>query len=158
MVKEPGAGNRIRVTRDSYQILRESFRSDQYQPVDSLQAAYRRHRDAVCSQGLSYFLRCCSNVFVVFVITISFLYVVLSLEATALIWKSSLAKNLMLTPYINKGNLSEARALSKVELFYGITSYSGFLTVDETCKSHLFFWFFPAAVSWTVGVLFFFLW
>ncbi len=64
------------------------------------------------------------------------------------IWKNSLSGsgNLLLTPYINDGNISKARELSKVSLFPGIKSYSGFLTIDEPCKTHLFFWFFPAAV------------
>lgn len=78
-------------------------------------------------------------------IILSFVYVVISLEDTSYAWKHS-NKNLHLTPFINSGLLKKARRLAKVDLF-SARSYSGFLTVDEECKSHLFFWFFPATVS-----------
>ncbi|ODM87488.1 putative serine carboxypeptidase CPVL [Orchesella cincta] len=78
-----------------------------------------------------------------------FLTVLVSLKVTADEFKNlpTPSKNLILTPLINAGNISEAKSLANVTLFPGVTSYSGFLTVDEECKSHLFFWFFPAATG-----------
>ncbi|OXA38581.1 venom serine carboxypeptidase [Folsomia candida] len=54
---------------------------------------------------------------------------------------------LFLTPLIKAGNITEAQRLSKVGGFLAypeITSYSGFITVNEEYNSNLFFWFFPA--------------
>lgn len=52
---------------------------------------------------------------------------------------------LSLTPYIQAGDIEEARKLSLVTgLTPNITSYSGFFTVDEECDSNMFFWFFPS--------------
>jgi vitellogenic carboxypeptidase-like protein len=52
---------------------------------------------------------------------------------------------LFLTPLINSGKIDEARKLSKVEnLSETVTSYSGFITVDEENGVNTFFWFFPA--------------
>ncbi|XP_023950004.1 venom serine carboxypeptidase-like [Bicyclus anynana] len=52
---------------------------------------------------------------------------------------------LILTPYIENGQLKEARKASKVdpEIFLGYESYSGFLTVNKTYNSNTFFWYFP---------------
>lgn len=52
---------------------------------------------------------------------------------------------LILTPYIKDGRIAEARNASRVDpkLLLNFESYSGFLTVNETLKSHLFFWYFP---------------
>lgn len=52
---------------------------------------------------------------------------------------------LILTPYIKEGRIAEARNASRVDskLFLDFESYSGFLTVNETLRSHLFFWYFP---------------
>ncbi|KAI8428241.1 hypothetical protein MSG28_002462 [Choristoneura fumiferana] len=52
---------------------------------------------------------------------------------------------LILTPYIKDGRIVEARNASRVDskLFLDFESYSGFLTVNETLRSHLFFWYFP---------------
>lgn len=52
---------------------------------------------------------------------------------------------LILTPYIKSGHYKLAQQLSKVDLegFNG-DSYAGFLTVNETDNSNMFFWFFPA--------------
>ena len=56
---------------------------------------------------------------------------------------------LILTPYINSGNIEEARKLSLVtQLTPNLTSYSGFLTIKESCDSNLFFWFFPSQNDW----------
>ncbi|XP_069669042.1 venom serine carboxypeptidase-like [Periplaneta americana] len=54
---------------------------------------------------------------------------------------------LMLTPYIESGNIDEARNLAAVkgEPFPAdIPSYAGYLTVNKQFNSNLFFWFFPA--------------
>ncbi|XP_028176536.1 vitellogenic carboxypeptidase-like [Ostrinia furnacalis] len=52
---------------------------------------------------------------------------------------------LILTPLIEKGEIDKARSLSNVDptLFTGIKSHSGFITVNKTAASHLFFWYFP---------------
>lgn len=53
-----------------------------------------------------------------------------------------------LTPYIESGNLAGGKAKATVyapELIAKkITSYSGYFTVNKTCNSNIFFWFFPA--------------
>ncbi|XP_050361759.1 venom serine carboxypeptidase-like [Nymphalis io] len=53
---------------------------------------------------------------------------------------------LFLTPFINQNKTKEVRLLSRVdpEYFLNVTSYSGFLTVDERYNSNLFFWYFPS--------------
>jgi vitellogenic carboxypeptidase-like protein len=53
---------------------------------------------------------------------------------------------LFLTPYIESGQIDQARNLSRVNLHpdYAYPSYSGYLTVNKTHDSNLFFWFFPA--------------
>lgn len=55
---------------------------------------------------------------------------------------------LFLTPLIEAGKIKEARSLSRVKLGhrYG-HSFSGFLTVNKTYESNLFFWFFPARMG-----------
>ncbi len=64
---------------------------------------------------------------------------------------SPLPSPLFLTPYIEAGKLDEGRKLSAVKGLPGgaptIASYSGFLTVNKTYNSNLFFWFFPPLVS-----------
>ena len=56
---------------------------------------------------------------------------------------------LFLTPYIESGQLDQAKNLSRVNLEPGYShpSYSGYLTVNKTHDSNLFFWFFPAQNS-----------
>ncbi|CAF1234212.1 unnamed protein product [Adineta steineri] len=53
---------------------------------------------------------------------------------------------LFLTPYIESGQIDQARNLSRVNLQpdYSYPSYSGYLTVNKTHQSNLFFWFFPS--------------
>ncbi|XP_048413459.1 probable serine carboxypeptidase CPVL isoform X2 [Stegostoma tigrinum] len=55
-------------------------------------------------------------------------------------------KPLFLTPYLESGEIEKARELSLVGPLEGpvVKSYSGFLTVNKTYNSSLFFWFFPA--------------
>ena len=53
-------------------------------------------------------------------------------------------KPLFLTPIINAGKLNEARNRSRVvPLLDNIESYTGFLTVNKSAGSHLFFWYVP---------------
>lgn len=56
---------------------------------------------------------------------------------------------LFLTPYIESGRIEEGRQLSLVGPLPGVNvkSYSGYLTVNKTHNSNLFFWFFPAEVQ-----------
>uniref|UniRef100_A0A6J0SQL2 Probable serine carboxypeptidase CPVL n=1 Tax=Pogona vitticeps TaxID=103695 RepID=A0A6J0SQL2_9SAUR len=58
-------------------------------------------------------------------------------------------KPLFLTPYIESGKTEEGRQLSMVGPLPGanVKSYSGYLTVNKTYNSNLFFWFFPALVQ-----------
>ncbi|XP_034144526.1 probable serine carboxypeptidase CPVL [Esox lucius] len=53
---------------------------------------------------------------------------------------------LFLTPYLEKGNIEEARKLSLVGPLPGanVKSYAGYLTVNKKYNSNLYFWFFPA--------------
>ena len=53
---------------------------------------------------------------------------------------------LFLTPYLESGQIDQARNLSRVNLQpdYPYPSYAGYLTVNKTHDSNLFFWFFPA--------------
>jgi hypothetical protein len=63
---------------------------------------------------------------------------------------------LILTPYIEAGNIEEARTLSNVSggpFPDDIPSYSGFFTVNKQYDSNLFFWFFPAEVSHSRDIL-----
>ncbi|KAJ9586811.1 hypothetical protein L9F63_019597, partial [Diploptera punctata] len=67
-------------------------------------------------------------------------------------WLSSpvvgdVGERLILTPYIESGKIEEARSLSAVSgdpFPSDIPSYSGYLTVNKTYNSNLFFWYFPA--------------
>ena len=54
---------------------------------------------------------------------------------------------LFLTPFIESGQIDQARNLSRVNLQpdYSFPSYSGFLTVNKTHQSNLFFWFFSCS-------------
>lgn len=60
--------------------------------------------------------------------------------------KSLVDSKVILSPFIKSGELWKARRLSRVnsEHFLNVTSFSGYLTVDETHESNLWFWFFPA--------------
>jgi len=54
---------------------------------------------------------------------------------------------LFITPYLEDGNIKEARNLSRVQLpgdCHNTISFSGYLTVDKQFHSNMFFWFFPA--------------
>ncbi|KAM6202333.1 putative serine carboxypeptidase CPVL [Rhynchocyon petersi] len=58
-------------------------------------------------------------------------------------------KPLLLTPYIEAGNPAEGKELSLVSPLTGrnVESYSGYITVNKTYNSNLFFWFFLAQVK-----------
>ncbi|XP_077019024.1 putative serine carboxypeptidase CPVL isoform X2 [Tamandua tetradactyla] len=63
--------------------------------------------------------------------------------------KGDVGEPLFLTPYIENGKILEGQELGLVSPFPGSTlkSYSGYLTVNKTYNSNLFFWFFPAQVQ-----------
>ncbi|XP_065795253.1 probable serine carboxypeptidase CPVL isoform X3 [Muntiacus reevesi] len=63
--------------------------------------------------------------------------------------KGNPGQPLFLTPYIESGKLAEGRRLSLVPPFPGwnLTSYSGYITVNKTYNSNIFFWFFPAKIE-----------
>lgn len=58
---------------------------------------------------------------------------------------------LHLTPYIERGEFTEAKSQACVNhpdlTSKGIISYAGFLTVNKEYNSNLFFWFFPAKTN-----------
>ncbi|XP_063389134.1 venom serine carboxypeptidase-like [Cydia fagiglandana] len=53
---------------------------------------------------------------------------------------------LFLTPYIERGDIKEARRLAQVTLndSLNIESYAGFFTVNKAYDSNQFFWYFPS--------------
>ncbi|XP_047538047.1 venom serine carboxypeptidase-like [Vanessa atalanta] len=53
---------------------------------------------------------------------------------------------LILTPFIDEGNIELAQNLSRVPFTekIGFISHSGFITVDKEYNSNLYFWYFPA--------------
>ncbi|KAF6210949.1 hypothetical protein GE061_014062 [Apolygus lucorum] len=54
-------------------------------------------------------------------------------------------EELFLTSFLSSGRIAEGREAAKVtDILPGVSSYSGFFTVNETLGSNLFFWFFPA--------------
>jgi hypothetical protein len=72
--------------------------------------------------------------------------------------EGDVGSRLILTPYIEDGNIKEARSLSAVSggpFPEDIPSHSGFFTVNKQYNSSLFFWFFPAEVSNSLHVNFY---
>ena len=55
---------------------------------------------------------------------------------------------LFLTPLIESGKIVDARKKAAVQYkeMQGISSYSGYLTVNKEYESNMFFWFFPSQV------------
>ncbi|XP_065188426.1 probable serine carboxypeptidase CPVL [Sycon ciliatum] len=51
---------------------------------------------------------------------------------------------LFLTQFLKNGSVEKAVELSRVTGISNLTSFSGFLTVNEKLSSNMFFWFFPA--------------
>ncbi|XP_071108883.1 probable serine carboxypeptidase CPVL isoform X3 [Haliotis cracherodii] len=54
---------------------------------------------------------------------------------------------LLLTPYIERGDIEKARLVSETGSYIPQPGHSGFLTVNKTTNSNMFFWFFPAQVN-----------
>jgi hypothetical protein len=55
---------------------------------------------------------------------------------------------LILTPYIESGDVKKAQNLSRVWHYEPhFESYSGYLTIQPSFGSNIFFWFFPAKVK-----------
>ncbi|OBS66052.1 hypothetical protein A6R68_05408 [Neotoma lepida] len=56
---------------------------------------------------------------------------------------------LFLSPYLKAGKIEEAQKKSQVSPFPGMSleSYAGYITVNKTYNSNLFFWFFPARIK-----------
>jgi hypothetical protein len=70
-------------------------------------------------------------------------------------------EKLFLTPLIKSGKIIEAQEQAKDNAVAAhlkssankkLSSYSGFLTINQTTNSNLFFWFFPALVSLTITI------
>jgi len=63
---------------------------------------------------------------------------------------SARCQPLILTPYIEAGQIDEARGRSIVwnlpNASPRVESYSGYLTVNKEFDTNMFFWFFPAVV------------
>lgn len=58
-------------------------------------------------------------------------------------------KPLILTPYVESGQVAEGRRLARVSLadHLGIRSYAGYFTVNKTYNSNQFFWYFPPTAA-----------
>lgn len=60
-------------------------------------------------------------------------------------------QKLMLSKFLTSGKLQEAKDAAlvswKSESLDGVPSYSGYLTVNETTNSNMFFWFIPSVVN-----------
>ena len=64
--------------------------------------------------------------------------------------EEQVGKPLILTPFLESGQIDHAKDLAKVQGIsddLGITTYSGFFTVNKTYDSNLFFWYAPSKVS-----------
>jgi hypothetical protein len=64
---------------------------------------------------------------------------------------------LFLTPLIRDGRIEEGQRLALLSNWKGVDSYSGFLTVNQTSGSNLFFWFFPVSPTY-VSILELLIW
>ncbi|XP_057638412.1 probable serine carboxypeptidase CPVL isoform X2 [Chionomys nivalis] len=64
-------------------------------------------------------------------------------------FQGNAGRPLFLSPYIKAGKIKEGQKKSMVSPFPGMSlkSYSGYITVNKTYNSNLFFWFFPAQVD-----------
>ncbi|XP_067648755.1 probable serine carboxypeptidase CPVL isoform X3 [Haliotis asinina] len=54
---------------------------------------------------------------------------------------------LFLTPYLERGDIQKAKEMSLTTSPIITKGYSGFLTVNKTTDSNMFFWFFPAQID-----------
>ncbi|KAF5282419.1 hypothetical protein FQR65_LT14313 [Abscondita terminalis] len=57
---------------------------------------------------------------------------------------------LILTPYLENGNIEEARNAAEVKYdeLQDVKSYSGYFTVSKEFNSNMFFWFFPSETDY----------
>uniref|UniRef100_A0A8C6HYN7 Carboxypeptidase n=1 Tax=Mus spicilegus TaxID=10103 RepID=A0A8C6HYN7_MUSSI len=64
-------------------------------------------------------------------------------------FKGNAGQPLFLSPYIKNGKIKEGQRKSMVSPFPGMNdkSYAGYITVNQTYNSNLFFWFFPARMQ-----------
>lgn len=64
---------------------------------------------------------------------------------------SDAGEPLILTPLIEKRHIKEAQEAATVNFreFQNVKSYAGYLTVDKSFDSNLFFWFFPAETNYS---------
>ncbi|XP_006506680.1 probable serine carboxypeptidase CPVL isoform X3 [Mus musculus] len=64
-------------------------------------------------------------------------------------FKGDAGQPLFLSPYIKNGKIKEGQRKSMVSPFPGMNdkSYAGYITVNQTYNSNLFFWFFPARMQ-----------
>ncbi|XP_021047095.1 probable serine carboxypeptidase CPVL isoform X2 [Mus pahari] len=64
-------------------------------------------------------------------------------------FKGNAGQPLFLSPYIKNGKIKEGQRKSMVSPFPGMydKSYAGYITVNQTYNSNLFFWFFPARMQ-----------
>ncbi|CAG7649046.1 unnamed protein product [Allacma fusca] len=78
---------------------------------------------------------------------------IFGLLLAVLLSSATAVEELILTPLIREGNLAQAkeRATDNIKLSHiksslnkPMTSYSGYLTVNEAYNSNIFFWLFPA--------------
>ncbi|CAG7831069.1 unnamed protein product, partial [Allacma fusca] len=78
---------------------------------------------------------------------------IFGLLLAVLLSSTTAVEELILTPLIREGNLAQAkeRATDNIKLSHiksslnkPMTSYSGYLTVNEAYNSNIFFWLFPA--------------
>ncbi|XP_008059156.1 probable serine carboxypeptidase CPVL, partial [Carlito syrichta] len=63
--------------------------------------------------------------------------------------KGDTGQPIFLTPYIKAGQITKGKELSLVSPLPGLSmkSYAGYITVNESYNSNLFFWFFPAQIQ-----------
>ena len=98
----------------------------------------------IFNNNLLTFLVLFSNALTLVVsISFPFVYPRVKLEAKP---RGDAGDPLILTPYIEKGNIKQAQNLSRVSITekLGIKSHAGFLTINKNYNSNLYFWYFPA--------------
>ena len=61
--------------------------------------------------------------------------------------EEQVGKPLILTPFLENGQIDEARNRAEVRGISDIKTFSGFFTVNKTYDSNLFFWYAPSKVS-----------
>ena len=61
--------------------------------------------------------------------------------------EEQVGKPLILTPFLENGQIDEAKNRAEVRGISDIKTFSGFFTVNKTYDSNLFFWYAPSKVS-----------